>query len=111
MSMPKITSSNITKCQAITDIIQSVALMETALSHIVNSEGEKIQRALGTLTLSNGTTQPGLATSTTDLLNINKSVENMLGSITLLESLLQKKLSEALDVDCSPTSTSTTKLS
>ena len=30
--------------QAITDLIQSVALEETALSHILNAEGEKIQK-------------------------------------------------------------------
>ena len=32
------------RCQAITDIIQSVAMQETALSHILNAEGEKIQK-------------------------------------------------------------------
>ena len=40
MGMPVISSSNITRSQAITDIIQSVALEEAALSHILNAEGE-----------------------------------------------------------------------
>ena len=44
MGMPVITASSTTRDQAITDLIQSVALEETALSHILNAEGEKIQK-------------------------------------------------------------------
>lgn len=40
MGMPVITASATTRDQAITDLIQSVALEETALSHILNAEGE-----------------------------------------------------------------------
>ena len=46
MGMPVITASTTTRNQAVTDIIQSVALEETALSHILNAEGEKIHRKL-----------------------------------------------------------------
>ena len=42
MGMPVITPSITTRAQAVTDIIESVALEETALSHILNAEGEKI---------------------------------------------------------------------
>ena len=41
MGMPVITASTTTRTQAITDIIQSVSLKETALSLILNAEGEK----------------------------------------------------------------------
>ena len=44
MGMPVITPSATTREQAVTDIIESVALQETALSHILNAEGEKIQK-------------------------------------------------------------------
>ena len=44
MGMPVITPSETTRTQAVTDIIESVALQETALSHILNAEGEKIQK-------------------------------------------------------------------
>lgn len=44
MGMPVITPSTTTREQAVTDIIASVALQETALSHILNAEGEKIQK-------------------------------------------------------------------
>ncbi|NLD19003.1 MAG: Cys-Gln thioester bond-forming surface protein [Clostridiales bacterium] len=46
MSMPVIKASNTTRQQSVTDIIASVALEQTALSHILNAEGEKIQKAL-----------------------------------------------------------------
>lgn len=46
MSMPVIRPSCVSRCQAITDIIESVALEQTALSHILNAEGEKIQKVL-----------------------------------------------------------------
>ncbi|MEG1877479.1 MAG: choice-of-anchor A family protein [Lachnospiraceae bacterium] len=65
--------------QAITDLIESVALEQTALSHILNAEGEKIQKiiAIGT---------------SADVLKANASVKNMTESITRLELVLQDKL-------------------
>ncbi len=46
MGMPVITPSTTTREQAITDIIESVALQQTALSHILNAEGEKLSGSL-----------------------------------------------------------------
>ena len=46
MGMPIITASTTTREQAITDLIQSAALEETALSHILNAEGEKLQKIM-----------------------------------------------------------------
>ena len=80
MSMPVITPGTGTRCQAITDIISSVALQQTALSHILNAEGEKIQKAVAD------------ATTTDELLAVNKSVNSMVDSIARLEMLLQGKL-------------------
>lgn len=75
----------VTKCFfALTDIIQSIASQEVALSHILNAEGEKIQKIL---TLAN--------TTSDDLLCINKSVLKMVKSITLLETILTQKLKKA----------------
>lgn len=48
MGMPVITPSTTTRSQAVTDLIESVALQETALSHILNAEGEKIQKVVAT---------------------------------------------------------------
>ncbi len=46
MSMPTITTSPnpISMSQAITDLIESIALEETALSHILNADGENCKR-------------------------------------------------------------------
>ena len=43
MSMPKIECPNIDKCCAASSLLQSIALEETAISHILNAEGEKIK--------------------------------------------------------------------
>lgn len=46
MGVAIIKPSETTREQSITDIIQSVALEQTALAHILNAEGKKIQKAL-----------------------------------------------------------------
>lgn len=81
MGMPIITPGNGTREQAITDIIQSVALEQTALSHILNAEGMKLQEIIGRTT-----------STTTDILEANKSVKSMVDSVTRLEMILQAKL-------------------
>lgn len=82
MSMPKIISSSIERKQAISDIIESVALEETALSHILNAEGEKIQAIVNDEN-----------SSVEDMLLVNNSVKKMVQSISKLELLLTGKLS------------------
>ena len=88
MGMPIITPGTSTRCQAITDIITSVALEQTALSHILNAEGEKIQKVVF------------LSTTSSEMLAVNKSVENMVKSITRLEMVLQGKLELFEDCLC-----------
>lgn len=61
------------------NLIESIALEETALSHILNAEGEKIQRALE------------LSTNQKQLEEVNNSVQNVIRKITLLESILLDK--------------------
>lgn len=80
MSMPIITSSGVERCDAITDIIESVALQQTGLSHILNAEGEKIQAILK------------YSQDPEKILEVNESVESMVNSITRLEVILQGKL-------------------
>ncbi len=80
MSMPQITHGTESRCQAITDIIASIALEQTALSHILNAEGEKLQRVIAK------------SINVEELLCVNKSVNRMVDSITKLEFMLQSKL-------------------
>ncbi len=63
MSMPIFEASDVLRCQAVTDVIASVALEQTALSHILNAEGEKLQALTATV---GGTTE--------ELLGVNRSV-------------------------------------
>ncbi|MEG1636358.1 MAG: hypothetical protein RR324_02480 [Cellulosilyticaceae bacterium] len=80
MGMPIITPSNTTRCEAITDIIESVSLEQAALSHILNAEGEKLQKIIKT------------ATTSEQMLASNKSVNDMVKTVSMLEMLLQSKL-------------------
>lgn len=83
MSMPSITMHEdpITMCQAVTDLVESIALMETALSHILNAQGEKIQAALAME-----------CTDICQLLEVNDSVTNVVNAVTALEQTLKDKL-------------------
>ena len=83
MSMPTITTpaNPISMSQAITDLIESIALEETALSHILNAEGEKIQKALAWDDIS-----------LEQILNVNDTVMNMVTTINDLEHTLRDKL-------------------
>ncbi|MEG0178940.1 MAG: hypothetical protein RR573_05225 [Oscillospiraceae bacterium] len=88
MSMPIIVPGTGTRPQAITDIIESVALEQTALSHILNAEGEKIQKIIAT------------STTSADMLAVNKSAQSMVDSITRLEMILHAKLQMFSDCLC-----------
>lgn len=83
MSMPVISMNPnpITMCQAVTDLIESIALEETALSHILNAEGEKLQRVIGLEDVD-----------FCQLMEVNESVANMVGVVSSLELVLKEKL-------------------
>jgi len=64
-----------------TDLIESIAMQERALSHIVNAESEKMQAIINMDTVS-----------TQQLLQLNQSVEHMINAAARLETVLQAKL-------------------
>lgn len=77
-------------CEAeLCDIIQSVALVETALSHILNAEGEKIQKILE------------VSNDPCEIMQVNKSVNATIANVTHLEYMLFEKmrLAEAMRDD------------
>ena len=94
MSMPTIPVVNIDRDDAINALLISIAMEELSLAHIMNSEGEKIQFAVGTL--SEGAVP--LAKTIDDLLSINCSVINMLKNVIQKEMLLQFKLENVMDL-------------
>lgn len=101
MSMPKIEKPEnpIEREQSVSNLIESVALMETGLSHILNAEGEKIQKIIK----ADKDTDVPLE----DILKVNDSVGNMVNSVTKLEMILQNKLDSSKDLDKSESSGTT----
>lgn len=81
MSMPVIEPGTGTRDQSVTDMIESVALEQTALSHILNAEGEKLQKIINSES----------ATSA-EIIGINKSAQSMVNAVARLEIVLQEKL-------------------
>lgn len=81
MGMPVITPGDRTGEQVITDLIESIAMQERALSHILNAESEKMQSVIN---MEEVTAQ--------QLLQLNRSVEHMINTATRLETILQTKL-------------------
>lgn len=97
MSMPSFPphGADLTREEALTMIIASIAMEELALSHIINAEGEKLQYILGTL--------PGAKTCATpqDVLEVNKSVASLLDVVAQNQMLLKSKLEKVLGA-CPP---------
>lgn len=81
MSMPVIKPGTITREDAIGDIIESIAMEESSLSHIINAESEKIMAVVE---------NPN--TTADQLLAINRSVKSTISAITHIEAMLQAKL-------------------
>ncbi len=92
MSMPELKPSFIKPCDAFADIIESIALQEAGLAHIINAEGEKIQTALGIS--QDGRCYPPMARCIDDLLKVNESVSDLLVNVIKLEMVLEFKLNE-----------------
>ena len=70
------------------NIIDSIAKMETALSHILNAEGEKLQKAVE------------IAENVDELLETNQSIHKTLMLATQLEQVLYAKLQATTELDC-----------
>ena len=69
------------RCDAITDLIRSVAEQQEALARILDAEHEKIEKAAELC-----------GSDVDDLVEIDKSVERVLAAVTRLELALQLKL-------------------
>lgn len=70
-------------CGGIYEVMHSIALEEAGISHILNAEGEKIQKAVA------------ISDNIEQLICVNESVKRTLTQVTLLEGMLYSKL-EAL---------------
>ena len=95
MSMPSFppNGADLTREEALTMIIASIAMEELALSHILNAEGEKLQYILGTLPGTSSCT----CTCPQDVLAVNKSVTALVEAVTQTQILLKNKLAQVLE--------------
>jgi hypothetical protein len=78
----------ITRCQAITDIIESVAQEQAALGCILSAECENLEKIVS------------CACSPCELYKANKSVNRLMNSVVRLEMILQSKLELFEDCLC-----------
>lgn len=93
MSQPSfpVISPPITREDAINQILSSIAMEELGLSHIINTEGEKLQYILGTL--------PGLSgppATISDVLAANDSVRSLLDVAAQNQLFFKSKMQNAL---------------
>ncbi|MBP1990792.1 hypothetical protein [Paenibacillus eucommiae] len=92
MSMPNIPDITpqiiLKRPEVINLLLTSIALEEIGLSHIINAEGEKIQKVLHDHDLS-----------VDDALRLNDSVERMLRNVIKNQMLLQFKLEDILKLE------------
>ncbi|WP_442597921.1 hypothetical protein [Neobacillus sp. D3-1R] len=90
MSMPNIPDItpdiNLKREDVINLLLTSIALEEIGLAHLINAEGEKLQKAIE------------VANCFEDLLYANRSVEKMLRTIIKKEMLLQFKLEDVMEI-------------
>lgn len=85
MGMPRIENTPIDRNCALTALLQSIALQEAALAHILNAEGEKIQRVVCD------------ATCIEQLLQVNESVFNTVQAVSALEESLRQKTNDVIN--------------
>jgi hypothetical protein len=77
---------------SISQILTSIAMEEIGLSHILNSEGEKLQYILGTLENVKLTETPTIA----EILEVNESIKEMLEAVSQNQMFLFAKMTSAL---------------
>lgn len=91
MSLPNIPDidPNITldRCEVINLLLSSIAMEEIGISHILNAEGEKIQRFLKNNNIC-----------VHDYFKLNKEINQMLRSIVKSQLLLQMKLEDVVTI-------------
>lgn len=89
MGMPVIKPGTITREESVADIIDSIAIQESAIAHILNGESEKLQTIIN---MSNA--------SASDLMAANRSVKNAVDTVIQLENGLKNKLALFSDMIC-----------
>ena len=94
MSMPNIPDItpeiDMTRDEAVTLLLASIAMEEMGLAHILNAEGEKMQYVLKL--------QSKKTINVNEVLAVNESIERVIQSITRLQIILQDKLDHVVRI-------------
>ncbi len=98
MSMPAFPESSaiLNHDEAVNAVLTSIAMEETALSHIINAEGEKIQYAIENAKKLESASGSKPGSDIRMILDVNDSVTAMLEQITDLQFILLNKLNKTL---------------
>ena len=80
VSTPNMPPRPVSRCQAITDIIESIAQEQAALGRILSAEADKLDKIVC------------ICVHPHELLKANQSVERLIQSVHHLEMILQSKL-------------------
>ncbi len=78
-----------TQHEAITDILESIALEETSIAHLLNAEGEKLQAVA--CMMHTGKLSPD------EVIKIQETVAKVIQTVIKMQILLEFKLDAALD--------------
>lgn len=89
MGMPVITPGTSSREEAVADIINSIAMEEKSIAHILNAESEKLQTIIN---MPDATVQ--------QLMAVNQSVKNAVDTVIRLEGALKAKLALFSDMIC-----------
>lgn len=95
MSMPQIPEEKHRPClkETVIDLLESIALEEIALSHLVNAEAEKIQAFLHTIKESHSCHKGD------DFIKFNESIGKIIDTVIMKEWILLKKLESVMEID------------
>ena len=98
MSMPAFPESSaiLNHDEAVNAVLTSIAMEETALSHIINAEGEKIQYAIENAKKLESASGSKPGSDIRMILDVNDSVTAMLEQITDLQFILLNKLNRVI---------------
>ncbi|WEK55847.1 MAG: hypothetical protein P0Y55_07325 [Candidatus Cohnella colombiensis] len=94
MSMPTIPQESFrpTLEEAVIDLLKSIAMEETAISHLLNAEAEKTQAFIGRD--RNFPSHP----TTCDIIKFNQTVIKFVDVIVMKEWLLLRKLETSIEI-------------
>ena len=95
MSMPTIELKPIDPINAVANILASVALLEAGVSHVLNAEGEAIEKAIE---LAEESTDITLA----ELSALDESVASVLTAVAELEQTVAEKVEALFDHEPRP---------